>query len=103
MIMAELRFFVIRYTSSTTGMGRRIIRKNPFMVRTFFPILHTITARNRIRHSFATSAGWRLNPMPGILIHRLAPWDSTPSGVNTTGISAMDTMYPSSANRSQKW
>ena len=65
--------------------------KNPFMVRTFLPILQTMTARNRIIPSFATSAGCRFNPIPGILIHRLAPWDSTPSGVSTNGTSAIDT------------
>ena len=46
--MAELRFFVIRYTSSTTGRGRSTMKIKPLMVRTPFPILQTITARNRI-------------------------------------------------------
>ena len=62
------------------------IRIKPFMVRTLFPILQTRVARNRIMHSFATSAGCTFKPTPGTLIHRLAPWDFTPSGVSTTGI-----------------
>ena len=103
MITAELKFFVIRYTSSTTGIGSSTIRIKPFMVRTLFPILHTIVARNKIIHSFATSAGCRFIGTPGILIHRLAPWDSTPRGVKTSGTSAMETTYPRKANRSHRW
>ena len=89
--MAELKFLVIRYTSATTGIGSATINKNPFMVRTLFPILHTIVARNRIIPSFATSAGCKLKPTPGISIQRLAPWDFTPSGVSTSGMIAMET------------
>ena len=66
MIMAELRFLVSTYTSSTTGSGKASITRKPFMVRTLFFILHTITARNRIIHTFATSAGCRFMGTPGI-------------------------------------
>ena len=90
-MIAELKLSVMRYTHAAIGRGAAIIMKNPFMVRTLFPILHTRLARNRIMHSFATSAGCKLKPVCGIPIHRLAPWELIPNGVSTRKISTMET------------
>lgn len=74
MIIAELKLDVIFQTIRTMGAAIAIRVINPRQVLTVFPILQMMTAKNKIIHSLAISAGWM--DRPPIRNQRFAWFDS---------------------------